>query len=503
MKKRNIKIAVAAFGLAMFSACSDDFLNTNTNGTITEASFYKDETQAFNGVVAVYDILKKESGGFDNMIAFFNAGSDDHFAGGGSATDGAGIQGFSNYTLNSGTLPGSFWSDYYQGIFRANVLLQKLPAVSMDETKKGRFAAETKALRAYYFFQLVRMFGDVPLLTEPVAASDYYNITRAPKADVYAQIEKDLLEAIPQLPGTLPATENGRITKGAAQAILGKVYLYEGKNAEAAAQFAEVNGTPGQPNQYGNKLLTNFADLWVIDNKFNTESILEATHTNESRADWGFWGSGADEGNSLNQMVGPRGYNRISPTVPDFNSGWSFNVITQGLYDVMSGDPRFAATIADLKSWKQQGLIDYNAAGSNQDTGYYLRKFMPLNSDKSTLGGPTELNFRQDTYIIRLADTYLMEAEALGGTGTRAQALLDAVRTRVGLASIPVSLTAIKLERRKELAGEGHRWFDLVRWGDAPAALAFKNFTPGKNELLPVPFKETDGTKITQNPNYN
>jgi starch-binding outer membrane protein, SusD/RagB family len=502
MKTRNIKIAVVAAGLAMFSACSDDFLNTNMNGVITEANFYQNETQAFQGVVAVYDILKKESGGFENMIAMFNAGSDDHYAGGGSATDGAGIQGFSNYSINSGSIPKSFWGDYYQGIFRANVLLQKLPGVTMDDAKKARFAAETKALRAYYFFQLVRMFGDVPLILEPVAASEYYNVTRTPKAEVYAQIEKDLLEAIPSLPGTIPTEENGRLTKGAAQAILGKAYLYEGKNAEAAAQFAEVNGTPGQPNQYGNRLLTNFADLWVVDNKFNSESILEATHTSESHADWGFWGSGADEGNSLNQMVGPRGYNRLSPTVPDFNSGWSFNVITQGLYDVMSGDPRFAATIADLKAWKQAGLIDYNASGTYQDTGYYLRKFMPLNSDKTTSTGATELNFRQDTYVIRLADTYLMEAEALGATGARAQALLDAVRARVGLASIPVSMTAIKLERRKELAGEGHRWFDLVRWGDAPTALAFKNFTPGKNEVLPIPFTETDGTKITQNPNY-
>jgi hypothetical protein len=123
--------------------------------------------------------------------------------------------------------------------------------------------------------------------------------------------------------------------------------------------------------------------------------------------------------------------------------------------------------------------------------------------DISTLGGTQDLNYQQDSYIIRLADTYLMEAEALGGTGARAQALLDAVRDRVGLSSVPVSLAAIKTERRLELAGEGHRFFDLVRWGDAASVLAPDGFVAGKHEIFPIPAKELRGTKLVQNPNYN
>ncbi len=120
-------------------------------------------------------------------------------------------------------------------------------------------------------------------------------------------------------------------------------------------------------------------------------------------------------------------------------------------------------TIFNIKPWVAEGKVTYTPAFA--DTGYFLNKYMPTRDLVSSLPGSPELNFRQNYIAIRLADTYLMEAEALGGSGARAQALLDAVRGRVKLSSVPVSMQAIKDERRRELAGEGHRWFDLVRWG--------------------------------------
>lgn len=201
----------------------------------------------------------------------------------------------------------------------------------MDAAEKGRFTAEAKALRATYYFNLERLFRNIPLLLDPLSTAEIYNVTQATPADVYAQIEKDLTEAIPNLPGTLvPSTEAGRFTKGAAQAMLGKVYLYDNKKTEAASMLAQINGTPGQPNQYGNRLLPKFSDLWVFTNKFNAESILEAAHSDQSNTDWGFWGSSADEGNSAAQMVGPRSYSKVGPNAPDiYTSGWSFNVLLQ------------------------------------------------------------------------------------------------------------------------------------------------------------------------------
>ncbi len=502
MKKKIYIPLLLATVLATVVSCSKSFVEIDPKGQFLSQNYYADESQAYAALVGVYDAMRKNSGGFENMLALMNSGSDDHYAGGGGATDGMQLQAFSNYTMTADLMAESYWDDPYQGIFKANVLLSKIPNIQMPEASKTRFAAEAKTLRALYYFNLVRLFKNIPLILEPLTATTMYDVTQAKPEAVYAQIEKDLTDAIPGLPITLTSSELGRMTKGGAKALLGKVYLYENKNQLAAAQLAEVNGTPGGTSTFGYKLLPNFSSLWVVANKFNSESIIEETHSAKSNADWGFWGSGADEGNSYNVMIGPRSYSRPSgSTAPDLPSGWSFNVFTQNFYDAIKNDPRFGSTVFDLKALKAANEADYIEGYMN--TGYFINKFLPRTSDVTTGGGAKELNYRQNTYVIRLADTYLMEAEALGATGARAQALLDAVRARVGLPSVPVNLNAIKLERRLELAAEGHRWFDLVRWGDAETKLASRGFVKGKSEIFPIPSRELRGTKLVQNPGYN
>ena len=501
MKTHTFKLVLAALAVIFtLNSCSEDFLEVPVKGTNLESNYYRNETEAFAGLVAVYDVMRKYSGGFENMVTFFNAGSDDFRAGGGNASDGIGIQSFDDFTITPTTMPQSYWSDYYQGISRANFLLTKLPEVPMDEGKIARMTAETRALRALYYFNLVRMFKNIPLITAPLTSSEFNEVPQAEPAAVFAQIEDDLLAAIPDLPPTIPAQEAGRITKGGAQAILGKVYLWQGKNSEAAAQLREVNGTPGETNQYGNRLLDSFDALWETDNKFNAESIVEVAHTNASFSYWEIWGGGQDEGNTINTMVGPRSYSQLTEAAPDLPSGWSFNPVEPELYDLLEGDPRFEATILDLEALVAAGAASY--LPGYEDTGYFLNKFIPTRADVTTGAGEPILNYRQNFYVIRLADTYLMEAEALGGTGERAQDLLDAVRARVGLPSIPVSLQAIYRERRLELAGEGHRFFDLVRTGRAAEFLSDEGFVPGKHEILPIPYRETENTIIEQNPQY-
>ncbi len=501
IKKYKFPLLAIAVLVTVLS-CSEDYLDVEPKGTFLTDNYYSNQDEAFAGLVAAYDYVRKNSGGFENNVTFMNAGSDDFYAGGGNSSDGIGIQNISNYALNAIEMPASFWTDHFRGVYRANLMIQKLPEIPMDDALKARFMAESKALRGYYYFILVRMFENVPLFTEPVNPSEMFDVVQVTSDVTYAQIEADLLEAIPGLPGTLPSNEFGRLTKGAAQAILGKVYLEQGKGSLAAAQFAEVNGTPGATSQYGYKLLDNFDDLWVIDNKFNSESIFEISHTNESFAGWGNAYNDDAEGNMICTMVGPRGYVDLDENdgVGAYSSGWSFNPILPGLYDLMKNDPRFEATILDAKTLEEEGKISYQKGYLN--TGYFLNKYAPLVSEEHTGAGDMWLNHRQDSYAIRLADTYLLEAEALGGSGARAQALLDAVRSRVGLPSITVSMSAILAERRIELAGEGHRWFDLRRNGLLATNLSDRGFKAGTNEIFPIPFQELENTKIIQNPNY-
>lgn len=501
MYKSKFLCGLVVLALATGS-CGEDFVTIQPEGLFNEENYYQTEEQAYSGLIAVYDVLRKNSGGFENMITMMNAGSDDFYAGGGSPSDGAGIHGFDNFTINELNVPRSYFGDYYRGIAAANILIAKLENATFDEATKARFAAEARTLRAFYYFELVNLFGNIPLITEPIPTSEAFNIPQAPKADVYAFIESELLAAQGDLPSIIPSSESGRVSQGAAKAILGKAYLFEGKWAEAAAQLADVNGTPGGTSMYGYQLVADFASLWSINNKFNSESILEVSHTNLSNAGWGNWGSGSDEGNSVNQMIGPRGFSRPEGSpVPSYISGWSFNPVGVELRNLMVGDPRYAATILDMPALIAAGQASYSPA--DQDTGYFLKKFMPLTSETSTGGGNAELNYRQNTYWIRLADTYLMEAEALMNTGNtaRAQALLDAVRDRVGLAPVTVSLAAIYNERRIELAGEGHRFFDLVRTNQTSALTPF-GFVVGKNEILPLPFDDISNTLLEQNPLY-
>jgi hypothetical protein len=506
MKNKIYKLSIASalligVGFGNVSCTNDNIEDVKYLGAFETDNFFRNEKECFFALVGTYDVIRKYAGGFENMVTFYNAGSDDFYAGGGSSTDGAGIQGFSNYQLNPNTMPVSYWRDYYQGVSRANVLIEKIPQADMSDAVKNRFMAEAKTLRALYYFDLIRMFGNIPLILKEIKATDdYYNIPQVKSSEVYAQIEADLLAAIPNLPATVIGTERGRLTQGAAKALLGKVYLTTNKKSEAAAQFADVNGTPGGTSQYGYKLVANFADLWVTDNKFTSESIFEVMHTNQGSTDWGFWGQGNDEGNSICNMISPRGYSKLKPAAPDIVAGWAFNSVTENLVTFMQGDPRMNSSIINIKALKQSGDADYSPAF--MDSGYFLNKYMPTQDEKTTLPGPAELNYRQNYILIRLADTYLMEAEALNGSGARAQALLDAVRARVGLASVPVTLQAVKDERRRELIGEGHRFFDLVRWGEASSKLAFKGFQAGKNEILPIPLTELTGTILKQNPNY-
>ncbi|MEI7663031.1 MAG: RagB/SusD family nutrient uptake outer membrane protein [Bacteroidota bacterium] len=495
MKKINIFLGVLTLGILILNSCSKDFLNVDPKGTTLESNYYKNADEAFKGLVSCYDPLGTECGvTYSNKIGPLNSASDDCYAGGGSSSDVPAWQVWNNFTVDAANgIQGDFWSRNFTGVYRANTLLSKLDAVPMDATLKARFFAEAKFLRAYFYFDLVRLFRNVPLFTKPLPPSDYFSVTQASPAEVYSQIEKDLREAIPALPDAVPVAENGRVTKMAAYALLGKVILYqnnESRMQEAADLFEKVNSS----SYY--HLQADFSQIFRPDNKFNSESIFEIVHTAKAISGWGSWPN--FEGNVYTQMCGPRAY-----TGPTYIAGWGFNPITPELVNLMKHDPRYKYTIVNIDSMATAGIAKYEKG--YQNTGYFVAKFAPLKEFKDTIGGDPVLNYPNDVMEIRLADTYLMEAEALvraGGDVSKAQGYLDQVRARVGLPSVPATLDNIYLERRLELATEGHRFFDLVRTGKAATALASKGFTPNKNEILPIPLSELTNTQLKQNPGY-
>ena len=502
MNNKNFKTLAAIVAVMLvFVSCKKEYLELTPRGTALEDNFYKNEGEVMQGVIAVYDVIQwGTTGGYTMKMPLLSAASDDCFAGGSNASDQPNWVAYDNFNMNSSLGPQvGLWNKNYSGINRANVLLSKIDkATTLSAPFKTRVTAETKFLRAYFYFDLVRWFGNVPLITKVLETSELYAQTQSTPAQIYAQIEKDLRDAIPGLPITISDAEKGRISQGAAKAQLGKVLLYQNDNAkmtEAATLFEDINRVG---NPYGYSLLPNYADIFNPANKFNAEAILEIPHSNNAAwSDWGYINGG--EGNVGTQFVGMDSYNGDT-----YSSGWGFCPITLDLVNVMKNDPRFAATIIDGAALKAAGAT-YN--GRYQNTDYFIKKYAPLKAFRSA-SGVAEQNWPIDEIEIRLADTYLMQAEALirgGGSAARAKELLDAVRARVGLASIPATLDNIYAERRLELATEGHRFFDLVRTGRAVAVLGPSGYKAGKSEYLPIPLNEIEVTKggIKQNPGYN
>jgi hypothetical protein len=423
--------------------------------------------------------------------------SDNSVSGGENATDVLGLQQIDDYQLTTNnSYMTEAWKACYEGINRANYLHEN--KAKLDFTGKDALYGEVYFLRAYYYFELVRMFGDVPLFTEVrLSASDSRKFQRSPKADVYKQMEVDLTEAIKVLPPVNP--QKGRITRFAAQALMGKVLLYQGKFDAAAAMLENVVNGP-----FG--LVANFGDIFLQSGENGIESVFEIQYSNISPFyDWSNPGRG--QGNLAVQMCGIRNITGSSP----YGQGWSINLPTKNLEAAYAADDkRKPVTILDIEAYKNANPamnITYLAA-PYKNTGLYNQKYQPRKGETS---GQVELNYLNNYRTIRYADVLLMAAEANNrattANDTKAQAYLNRVRQRAfgdNLHNISATGTALRQaiwdERRLELAMEGDRFFDLVRTGQAASKIT--GFVAGKNEVFPIPQQEVDISALTQNPGY-
>lgn len=375
----------------------------------------------------------------------------------------------------------------YQGINRANQALKYIPQLDKaDPALRKRLIGEAKFLRAFMYFTLVRSFGGVPLVDRvPIlgnAEDKKMQLARASKEEIYAFIEKDLKDAIEALPGkaSYGGIDVGRASVGAAHALLAKVYLYQKKWQLAAEQCDLVTGYSLTPN---------FIDIYKVSGENNAESIFEIQ------------GSGSDAGRGIKQ------YSQVQGVRGSGGWGWGFATPTQSLYDAYTAEgdtERRDATIIH----RDMTLYDGRYIPKTVENKYYNYKaYSSAFYDKEN----TDTNIR----YLRYAEVLLIKAEALNELGQTAAAipLLNKVRERAKInPTTAVSQadvrTAIWKERRLELAFEHDRWFDLVRTGQAQAAMAAdggKVFQVGKHEVFPLPFEfimEAGGLS-QQNPGYN
>ncbi|RYY35583.1 MAG: RagB/SusD family nutrient uptake outer membrane protein [Sphingobacteriaceae bacterium] len=504
MKKRYIKLMAMVVIVAMTTPSCNKWVDYNPHDEflITDLDYLKSEQDYRTMVISAYSPLQW----LNQVVPIGDIGSDNSVAGGEAASDVPALQQIDDYniTATNETIE-DLWKVAYEGVNRTNYLHQYKAAnkagESVDFAGKEALYGEVYFLRAYYYFTLVRMWGDVPLFTDRrLDFDDSGTLQRSPKAEVYTQIEADLNAAIAALPPT--QVQKGRVTKYAAQALLGKVLLYQEKFDQAATALESVI------NDGPYTLVDDFASMFLATGENGPESVFEIQYTNNSPYfNWGGYNRG--QGNYAVQQNGIRGLNG-SAAMP-YAPGWSTNLPTQDLASAyQAGDQRKEATILDIEAYVAANpalTITYQEA-PYKNTGLYNAKYLPRKGETS---GQIELNYLNNFRIIRYADVLLMAAEAINRSGTpnasKSQQYLNEVRERAyGDASHNSSATGTALtqaiwnERRLELAMEGDRFFDLVRTGQA--ATIIDGFQAGKNEVFPIPQREVTGSGLTQNPGY-
>lgn len=494
MKKIIQKIVAIAFLTTLCVACSYVDYDPKENYDIVASDYFRKTSDYEAALVGVYDPLQWM---YLNIL-IGDIASDNSLSGGESATDVLGLQEIDDYRhIPKNNVLLDVWKRLYEGVNRANYMEENKNKIDFPDKKQ--VYAQVYFLRAYYYFELVKFFGGVPLFTDRrLATTDSGTLKRATKAQVYAQIEKDLKAAIADLPAT--QKEKGRVTKSAAQALLGKVYLYQDKFDLAATMLENVIGVYSLVSDYG--------QIFLATGENGVESVFEVQHSNQSN--WWDWGCMVcSEGNIGVIHNGPRGYSG-----PSYASGWSFNIPTKKLVDAYeNGDTRKDATILDIEAFKKRTAASGTTvayAKGYKHTGYYNHKYIPRAGES---GAQIELNYKTNYRAIRYADILLMAAEAHNRKSspddTQAKRYLNQVRRRAfGVTDDSKDVTsagndlkeAIWKERKLELAMEGHRFFDLVRTGQATKEI--KGFKTGKHEIFPIPLEEIDISGLKQNNGY-
>ncbi|NQW28687.1 MAG: RagB/SusD family nutrient uptake outer membrane protein [Flammeovirgaceae bacterium] len=493
----NNTMKVLLIFILLVSSC-DDLLEKPLQNSLTQASFPISASDALAAINACYYVFR-ESGYHTGMYPIDDIMSDDARKGSNPDDAASTIGPFD--TFEFAATNGSFsnwWNTLYTGIKRTNVVINLVQDIEMDQTLKAQYIAEAQFIRAQLYFDAVRAWGGVPLI---LTTTPTVGVVRSTLEQVYDQIELDLLDAIPNLPlkAEISLNEQGRITKGAAQGLLGKSYLYQKRYGEALAELKKVI-TSGQ---YG--LEPDFDDANGINGEFGVESVFEV---------------GAVDGLLEGIENGTNFYANVQGVRGTPNRGWGFNRPTLDLINSFeTGDPRLESTVLyvgeviDEITISGDGLTPDETRDSNNNLieveCYNQKVWTP-----GTIVAPTQGHNRR---VMRYADVLLLAAEAANETSDIAQALIYVnqvrLRAREGNNDVLPDITTmgqealrgvIMNERRHELALEGHRFWDLVRTDLAGSILGPFGFASGTHELMPIPQIEIDLTQgsLIQNNGY-
>ncbi|MBC7889013.1 MAG: RagB/SusD family nutrient uptake outer membrane protein [Ferruginibacter sp.] len=514
-----IKYCLAAtLAVSAFSCKKSLDLDIENPNRIDESNFWKTSKDAVEGINAVYGNFYRNGSPYSRWLPYYmDVRSDDGY----STSPWNELRSISalNITQYSFEVNYDTWWHHYRGVYRANQVIANVPGITMDEALKGRIIGEAKFLRAVNYYNLVSIWGSVPLILQPSQPAD--KPAQSTPEEVWAQIEKDLTEAAAALPASYTGEEIGRATKGAAYGYLGRAHLQQKEWQPAATALEWLVSGPGMA-QYD--LVANYSDNFRHTTENNKESVFEVQFKMRPE-------NGGDDGPTSN--VGTSRAPFFAPPGHGFNDAnmqrWAVHEFLKENTTTGGRDPRLAITaLYDSTDERGPGFtLVYGATfvSKNYDNNIknrvwyrkYLDDYFRIN-EFEVFNSP--INFR----ALRFADVLLMYAEALNNLNRTADAYthVDRVRQRSGLPRLSVTRPGmsqvqfqaqLEHERITELTGESVRWNDLARWGyfDDANKLAvlksrdseFNNFIIGRNRYMPIPQSEIDiNPNLKQNPNW-
>ncbi|GHT29441.1 membrane protein [Bacteroidia bacterium] len=511
MKTRNIIVLTA---MVLFCSCSD-FLDKNPLVQSSAETYYSNEAECNDAIIGIYSIMQNETFQLAPFMLIGDGCSDDTDIGNAYSeayswlgSNFMQMQRFETIPTNGNAT--GLWNQAFRGITWATMAIQRIGENNnISEAKKNQFMGEAYYLRAQYYFYLTRQFGRLPIIDHVLTYEEYYS----PKATIeqtWGHIESDLKKAADLLPekSKMTGLDIGRATKGAANSLLGRAYIYQSKFQDAFNVLSTVVAS----GEYG--LEPKYADVFTLEHENGIESIFEIQHS-ISGTGW----ADSNEGSILSFYE----HDADPDDMVKWHNGWSMHCPTQDLVDAYEpGDPRLGATVIFPNEFFD-GRINKNMASS---TGYQPKKWYIPYDQRSQID---QSDCPKNIIFIRYADVLLYLAEAANETGKTNEALayLEQVRGRARANSTEANaLPEIKetgkealrekiwQERRVELACEGQRFWDIARQGRAGTimkAYATKynsikgsSFTVGKSEIFPIPATQVTNSNGTmeQNPGY-